>query len=133
MPVRDGERYLEAALRSLLDQTRPPDELVVVDDGSRDGSAALAEALGVRVLRRPALGVAAARNAGVAATSADLVGFLDADDLAEPRRLELQVAALAPRASTPSSATASNFAEPGAERYRVRRGRRGPATTRARC
>jgi len=123
VPVRDGERYLEAALRSLLEQTRPPDELIVVDDGSRDGSAALAEGLGVRVLRRPATGVAAARNAGVAATTAGLVGFLDADDLAEPRRLELQVAALAPDVDAVLGHSV-NFAEQGAERYRFAEGPR---------
>jgi glycosyltransferase involved in cell wall biosynthesis len=117
VPVRDGERYLEAALRSLLEQTRPPDDLVVADDGSRDGSAAVAEALGVRVLRGPAAGAAAARNAGVRATTAGLVGFLDADDLAEPRRLELQVAALAPGVDAVLGHCV-NFAEAGAERYR---------------
>ena len=105
VPVRDGERYLEAALRSLLDQTRPPDELIVVDDGSRDGSASLAEALGARVLRRPPLGAAAARNAGVRATSADLLAFLDADDLAEPRRSSCR-RRRSPLGSTRSSATA---------------------------
>ena len=52
VPVRDGERYLEAALRSLLDQNRPPDELIVVDNGSRDASAAIAAEHGARVLRR---------------------------------------------------------------------------------
>ena len=122
VPVRDGERYLEAALRSLLDQTRPPDDIVVVDDGSRDGSA-IAEALGVRVLRRPATGVAAARNAGVHATTADLLAFLDADDLAEPRRLELQVAALAPGLDAVIGHSV-NFAEQGAERYRFAEGPR---------
>jgi glycosyltransferase involved in cell wall biosynthesis len=95
VPVRDGERYLDAALRSLLDQERPPDEIVVADDGSQDASAALAEALGARVLRLPPHGPASARNAGVAAGSGELLGFLDADDLATPRRLALQVDALA--------------------------------------
>jgi glycosyltransferase involved in cell wall biosynthesis len=95
VPVRDGERYLGAALRSLLDQQRPPDEIVVADDGSTDGSATLAEALGARVLRLPPRGPAVARNAGVAATTGELLGFLDADDLATPPRLALQEQALA--------------------------------------
>ncbi len=94
VPVRDGERFLEAALRSLLDQTRPPEELIVVDDGSRDRSVAIAEAVGAHVVRRPPTGVSAARNAGARAATAELIGFLDADDLAAPRRLELQVAAI---------------------------------------
>ena len=95
VPVRDGERYLAPALQSLLDQERLPDELIVVDDGSRDRSAEIAEALGARVLRREPAGPAAARNAGARAATGELLGFLDADDLARPRRLALQVAALA--------------------------------------
>jgi glycosyltransferase involved in cell wall biosynthesis len=92
--VRDGERYLAAALQSLLDQERPPDELIVADDGSTDGSAAIAAEHGARVLRLPARGPAAARNAGVQAATGELIGFLDADDLAHPKRLALQVDAL---------------------------------------
>lgn len=113
VPVRDGERYLEPALRSLLDQTRPPDELIVADDGSRDGSAAIAEGLGARVLRRPPAGVSAARNAGVRAATGGLIGFLDADDLADPRRLELQVAAI--EGVDAVIGHAENFAMPGSE------------------
>jgi glycosyltransferase involved in cell wall biosynthesis len=95
VPVRDGERYLREALESALGQTRPPDQVVVVDDGSSDGSAAIAEALpGVELLRRPAAGPSAARNAGLRAATGELVAFLDADDVADPRRLERQVAVL---------------------------------------
>jgi len=94
VPVRDGERYLAAALQSLLEQERPPDELIVADDGSTDASTAVAAELGARVLWLPADGPAAARNAGVRAAMGELVGFLDADDLADPRRLALQVEAL---------------------------------------
>ena len=122
VPVRDGERFLEAALRSLLDQTRPPDELIVVDDGSRDRSAAIAEAAGARVLRRPPTGVSAARNAGARASTAELIGFLDADDLATPRRLELQVAAI--DGFDAVIGHAENFAMPGAEGLRFAEGRR---------
>jgi glycosyltransferase involved in cell wall biosynthesis len=95
VPVRDGERYLGEALDTLLAQTRPPDEIVVVDDGSTDASADVAAARpGVRVLRRPAAGPAAARNAGIAASGGALIGFLDADDVAPPSRIERQAAAL---------------------------------------
>jgi len=113
VPVRDGERYLGAALRSLLDQERPPDEIVVADDGSSDGSAALAEELGARVLRLPPRGPAVARNAGVAATTGELLGFLDADDLARPRRLALQAEALADPASVAVIGHVQRFHESG--------------------
>ncbi len=116
VPVHDGEPYLEPALRSLLEQTRAPDELIVVDNGSRDNSAAIAEALGARVLRQANLGPAVARNVGVRAARAGLIGFLDADDLAMPRRLELQAAALAPGVDAVIGQVEA-FAEPGAEHY----------------
>jgi glycosyltransferase involved in cell wall biosynthesis len=88
--VRDHAAYLAAALESALGQTRRPHEVVVVDDGSTDGSAAVAEAFGdpVRVLRQAPAGGPAARNAGVAASTGEVLGFLDADDLWPADRLE---------------------------------------------
>ena len=90
--------------------------MIVVDNGSRDGSAAIAEALGARVLRQANLGPAVARNVGVRAARAGLIGFLDADDLAMPRRLELQAAALVPGVDAVIGQVEA-FAEPGAEHY----------------
>ena len=82
VPARNAERYLGEALESILAQDPPPLEVVVVDDGSADATAALAQNHGapVRVLRQPALGIGAARNRGVSAADGDIVGFLDADD-----------------------------------------------------
>jgi glycosyltransferase involved in cell wall biosynthesis len=86
------------AIGSVLAQTYGDVGIVVVDDGSTDGSAAAAEdalagsALPSRVLRTPARGVAAARNAGVAQLDARWIAFLDSDDLWLPRKLERQVA-----------------------------------------
>jgi glycosyltransferase involved in cell wall biosynthesis len=97
VPVRDGELYLEHALASIAAQSRRPSEVIVVDDGSMDASARIAERLGARVERQPPSGQAAARNRGVAVSSGDLVAFLDADDLWPADRLERAVEALRAR------------------------------------
>jgi glycosyltransferase involved in cell wall biosynthesis len=95
IPVYNGERFLAEAIRSVLDQTLPPDEVIVVDDGSTDGSAALAgQVAGVLVLRQPNRGVAAALNLGISHARGDLLGFLDADDRWRPDKLERQVEVL---------------------------------------
>ena len=97
IPVHDGERYLGEAIESVLGQTAPPFETIVVDDGSTDASAAVAEryAPRVRVCSQPNAGIGAARNRGVSLAQGDHVAFLDADDLWEPRKLELQLTAMA--------------------------------------
>jgi glycosyltransferase involved in cell wall biosynthesis len=96
MCVRDGELYLAEAIDSVLGQSTPPDEIVVVDDGSQDGSAAIAEGYGgtVRLIRQEPQGQASALNAGVGAAGSEVIAFLDADDLWTPRKLELQLGAL---------------------------------------
>jgi glycosyltransferase involved in cell wall biosynthesis len=78
--VRDGEPWLEEALGSIAAQTRPPDELVVVDDGSADGSMAVVARHDARVVAGPRAGVAAAHDAGIAAATGDAIGFLGQDD-----------------------------------------------------
>ncbi len=100
VPCRNGARFLGQTLRAALNQTRPPDEIIVVDDGSTDDSRAIAEAFGppVRVLSGPAQGAAAARNTGAAATSGERLMFLDADDLLTPPTLAALAAALAGQA-----------------------------------
>lgn len=97
--VRDGEAYLAEAIESVLAQTRPCEQLVVVDNGSRDASAAIARGFGSRVelVEEPRPGIGAARNAALRAARGELIAFLDADDLWEPRKTELQLAALAAR------------------------------------
>jgi glycosyltransferase involved in cell wall biosynthesis len=94
VPVFDGERFLDFALESALAQDYPHVEIIVVDDGSRDGSAEVARRHRVRVLPQPHRGVAAARNAGIAASRGELLAFLDADDVWPANRLSLQVACL---------------------------------------
>ncbi|HEV2674597.1 MAG TPA: glycosyltransferase family A protein [Aliidongia sp.] len=102
IPVRNGERFLAQAIESALGQTRPPSEIIVVDDGGTDRSAEVAEAFGtpVRVLRTPALGPASARNAGIAEAQGDLVALLDCDDIWVPGKLQMQAEALEALANT---------------------------------
>jgi len=99
IPAYNAERYLAAALRSALEQTAGRLEIIVVDDGSTDGTRALAERFSARgVVCRAApsrRGAAAARNLGVAAASGDYLAFLDADDLWPPERTAVLGRALA--------------------------------------
>lgn len=83
IPAYDAARFLPDAIASVRAQTGPTLTIVVVDDGSTDGTAELAERLGsdIRVVRQTNQGPAAARNAGVAACDHPLIAFLDADDV----------------------------------------------------
>ena len=96
IPLYNTERFVGAAIESALAQHLPPLELIVVDDGSSDGGPDVARSYGdaVTVLVQPHRGVAAARNCGIRHTRGDAIAFLDADDLAPPNRLAIQVAAL---------------------------------------
>jgi len=99
MPVRNEERYLQAALDSLYRQTLEDWELVAVDDGSGDltprilGCAAASDSR-VKVLRREGGGLVAALNAGLELCRAPLLARMDGDDISHPRRLAEQVAYL---------------------------------------
>jgi glycosyltransferase involved in cell wall biosynthesis len=93
-------RFLAEAVASLLGQTRPPDEIVIVDDGSTDETAAVVGGLDVGAIhlvsirRSPAHGPAASFNDGVRASTGDLVVALDADDRFSPTYLEVMEKAL---------------------------------------
>ena len=96
LPVRDGEPFLGESLDSVRGQTLTNWELVVVDDGSTDGSptildCAAADDPRIRVLHRPPRGVAAASNEGFREARAPLVARMDCDDVSLPGRLETQV------------------------------------------
>ena len=94
VPVFNGARFLEDAVQSIEAQTWRPIEIIVVDDGSTDGTPDVIERIGDRVvaLRQSNLGPPAARNAGVRAASGDFIAFLDADDLWLPEKLAVQMA-----------------------------------------
>ncbi len=98
IPARDAEAYLGEAIESILGERPWPAEVVVVDDGSRDATAAVAAGFGdpVRCIRRREPGgVAAACNVGVAAAAGELIAFLDADDLWTAGKLATGLAILA--------------------------------------
>lgn len=89
--------FVEVAIDSVLRQTFRQLELVVVEDGSDDGTRALVAGIDdprVRYLRQENAGPSAARNLGIRASSGELIAFLDSDDWWEPAKLERQVAAL---------------------------------------
>jgi glycosyltransferase involved in cell wall biosynthesis len=101
IPVYNGERYLAAAIESVLAQTHPPFEVIVIDDGSGDGGGEVARGFGpsVRCHRQSHRGAAAARNQGVRLATGDFLAFLDADDLWLPDKLTRQTALLTADAS----------------------------------
>ncbi len=90
IPVKDGARTIQDCLRAALDQQglEAPYEVIVVDDGSQDKTAELAEAMGVCVLRQANAGPAAARNTGAWKASGDILVFTDSD--CEPDSLWLK-------------------------------------------
>ena len=96
IPAYDAARFIEATIRSALDQTYPSLEVVVVDDGSKDDTAAIVARLAaaeprVVFLTQKNQGASCARNAGIDAAKGEYLAFLDADDLWRPEKIERQV------------------------------------------
>jgi glycosyltransferase involved in cell wall biosynthesis len=96
IPVFNRVELLPATLGSLLQQSVPADEIIIVDDGSTDGTAELAESYGapVRVIRQCNQGPAAARNRGFAESRGEFIHFFDSDDIACPNKHEVQLKVL---------------------------------------
>ena len=99
LPVRDAERTVARAVNDILGQSIHSLELIVVDDGSVDASAAIVEALAradprLKLLRAERRGVVHAANLALTHAQAPLIARMDADDECDPRRLELSLAAL---------------------------------------
>ncbi|WP_172829647.1 glycosyltransferase family 2 protein [Microterricola viridarii] len=99
MPVRDRATVISAAIESVLAQSYPDWELIVVDDGSTDSTPDVVQRYSerdprVHLVRGPAAGVCAARNSGIAAAEGRYIAFLDSDNVWVPELLEHSVAAL---------------------------------------
>lgn len=92
IPTYNREGFIADAVRSVLAQTRPVSEVIVVDDGSTDGTKALFEAQfarpEVRYVRQENAGPGAARNLGMSLAKGEWLAFLDSDDLWRPRKIE---------------------------------------------
>jgi glycosyltransferase involved in cell wall biosynthesis len=97
IPVYNTEEFVAETLTTVLSQTRPPDELIVVDDGSTDGTPDVLAAFGkaIRVVRQANQGVWGAMNTCFREARCDYVAKCDADDLWMPRKLESQAAVVA--------------------------------------
>ena len=94
VPVYNGEEFLAEALDSIIAQSEPPFEIIVVDDGSTDGTPEVTRRYGerIRYQRQENAGPAAARNAGLEIANGELIAFLDADDLWHAEKLARQSA-----------------------------------------
>ncbi|HUA82022.1 MAG TPA: glycosyltransferase family 2 protein [Dyella sp.] len=119
MPVYNAEAWLQRAIDSVLAQSHAHLELIAVDDGSSDRSPDLLQAYAsadarVRVVRQPFNGgVAAARNAGIAAARGDYISFLDADDWWHSAKLERQLVSMRDTGALISYASYWRVAEDG--------------------
>ncbi len=92
LPVFNGEAFLAQAIASVLAQTYRPIQVIVVDDGSTDATAAMAQAFQkVEYVYQANQGLSAARNAGIHLSSGEFIAFLDADDLWLPDKLRVQI------------------------------------------
>ena len=99
IPTYNGQRWLPESAQSVLSQTYANLELIIIDDGSQDGTRDIVESLcrkdsRVRAIYKANGGVATARNTGIAATQGKYVSLLDQDDLFEPSKIEHQTAYL---------------------------------------
>lgn len=97
IPCCNAEPFIEETIRSVINQTLLPQEIIVIDDGSSDETAARAASLDpiIRVISQLNQGVSIARNRGFEEAKGDWIAFLDADDLWEPQKLEAQVKLIA--------------------------------------
>lgn len=93
VPVFNCEKFVAAAIESITQQNHFPIEIIAVDDGSKDDSAQIIQTFSriVKYVHQKNKGPAAARNTGISIAAGDIIGFLDADDLWPPNRLEMML------------------------------------------
>ena len=92
IPVYNGEKYLVEAIDSVLKQAYSPIEIIVIDDGSVDNSAAIAQSYhAIKYFHQPNRGLSAALNQGLGIATGEFLAFLDADDIWEENKLSLQM------------------------------------------
>eukprot|EP01136_Pigoraptor_vietnamica_P021735 Opistho-1_new@72160 len=98
IPLFNAEAYIAEAINSVIKQTYPFKELIIVDDGSTDASLQIAKTYAndwITVVAHENKGAAAARNYGLKLAKGDFIQFLDADDLLSPNKIETQIKLLA--------------------------------------
>ena len=96
IPAYNAAAFLPRCLESVFAQTLKPKEVIVVDDGSTDNTAALAAELGAKVISQANGGISAARNTGIRNASSEWIALVDVDDVWAPTKLERQAACIRP-------------------------------------
>ncbi|MEZ0186518.1 MAG: glycosyltransferase family 2 protein [Candidatus Reddybacter sp.] len=99
VPTYNNAEYIEGAINSILAQTHPVDEIIIIDDGSSDDTEALVDNIikksnNIIYIKQDNQGPSSARNRGITAANGDWLAFLDADDLWTPDKIALQIEAL---------------------------------------
>src|SRR2546423_104804 len=96
VPCHNSAQFIRETLDSVLRQTLEDHEIIVVDDGSTDDSASIAKSIShrIHVISKPNEGASAARNAGTAAATGELIQYLDSDDILPENALALRATAL---------------------------------------
>lgn len=117
IPVYNGGKFLEEALQSVFDQTYQNMEIIVVDDGSTDNSADIAQRYpGVNYIYQENQGVSVARNTAITKAKGEFIAFLDSDDFWMPDKLSIQIEYMLRNPEFRITTTdKTNFLEPGTQ------------------